>query len=112
MGGITFLPFVRDSRNAPAIPQSASNKKAPPAEKKADSAKPAAPVAASTAPVIPLAAPAVAAGPEAELLSAINTVGDEVRQLKAAKVNYLLFIFNVSRLTKMLSKPKLTNSLP
>jgi hypothetical protein len=90
MGGLTFLPFVRDSRNAPAIPQAVSNKKAKSEKKPAAVVTPTpAPVAAAPTPAAPapvVAAP-VASGPEAELLASITLAGDEVRQLKAAKVS-------------------------
>jgi hypothetical protein len=93
MGGLTFLPFVRDSRNAPAVPAAVSNKKAKSEKKPAAVETPPAAVAAP-APVAPApAAPApvveapVASGPEAELLKSITLAGDEVRQLKAAKAD-------------------------
>lgn len=94
MGGITFLPFVRDSRNAPVVPQNVSNKK-PPAEKKAEVAKPAAVAASTPAPAPVTAAPAIAtpapvSGPEGDLINAITAIGEEVRQLKTAKVFYTL----------------------
>jgi hypothetical protein len=117
MGGITFLPFVRDSRNAPSIPPAVSNKKAP-AEKKAETTKPAAAVAAApiaapatAAPAPPAAAPA--SGPEAELLNSITLVGDEVRQLKAAKAGKDVIKAKVDELLALKTKyQELTGQAP
>lgn len=79
MGGITFLPFVRDARGAPTVP-------AVPKPLPAAAPSKAAPAAAAPA-------PAAVSGPEAELTAAINAVGEEVRALKAAKVGRLLYIW-------------------
>ena len=118
MGGITFLPFVRDSKLAPTIVEKplgtpattaiggggveATEKKSE--EKKAD--KPAAVVAPTPAPTttastdnVKTEAPAAAAAvvPEAEPLSPeaqavadkIAATGEEIRKLKAAKVCHI-----------------------
>jgi pyruvate/2-oxoglutarate dehydrogenase complex dihydrolipoamide acyltransferase (E2) component len=123
MGGITFLPFVRDSRNAPTIPPAVSNKKAPaaPAEATQKKAAAAPPAAAPAAPV-PVANPAAAApapaaapasGPEAELLNAIASVGDEVRQLKTAKAGKDVIKAKVDELLALKTKyQELTGQAP
>ena len=83
MGGITFLPFVRDSKGAPTVPK-------PPPSKPAGASTPAAATSApppprpSDAPAAVAAAPA--SGPEADLAAQITAKGDEVRALKTAKV--------------------------
>lgn len=115
MGGITFLPFVRDSRNAPSIPPAVSSK--PPAEKKAETSKPAAaptPTAApAPAPSAPPPALAPASGPEAELLNSITLVGDEVRQLKTTKAGKDVIKAKVDELLALKTKyQELTGQAP
>jgi hypothetical protein len=106
MGGITFLPFVRDSKNAPAIPAAVSTSSAPKAkaekpvkEKEATKAAPAAAAPSAAAPtkdeVKTQTAPAAtqAASPEIEKLNNdILQKGNEVRDAKAAKVICTLII--------------------
>ena len=65
MGGITFLPFVRDSKIAPGAKP------------------PAAPVAVK--------AEAVAAASSDPLAAAIDAKGEEIRVLKANKVSSVLY---------------------
>ncbi|CAE7724151.1 unnamed protein product, partial [Symbiodinium microadriaticum] len=72
MGGITFLPFVRDSKGAPTV--SGIPKPVP--------AKPSPPVPSKPAVA---AQPAAGSGPETELTAQIAVKGDEVRALKSAK---------------------------
>ena len=81
MGGMTFMPFVRDSKLAPSIPPAVSSKPAKTAAPKAKTAD-AAPAKAkdSTQPA------AEVSGPEGELVKSIISKGDEIRDLKAAKV--------------------------
>jgi hypothetical protein len=110
MGGMTFLPFVRESRNAPvAIPTQVSSKK----EKESKKAeKKETPAPASTAPVeaiavVTTASTVVDTAPKAKeaekavavvstgnaevdaLNVAIGVKGEEVRSAKAAKVRKL-----------------------
>ena len=83
MGGITYMPFVRDSKLSPAP--------APAAPKPAAAAAPAAPEPAA-APAAPKPAAAAAAEPagvsgdlDSALTAEINAKGEEIRVLKAAK---------------------------
>jgi hypothetical protein len=77
MGGITFLPFVRESRIAPTDGKSA--KVAVPPLVKAEPAKPVEKAAAVA--IEKKEAPAIS-----DLAAQIVTVGDEIRTLKANKV--------------------------
>ncbi len=82
MGGITFLPFVRESM----LPQGA---KAPDATKKEEKVAAPAPAAAKkeekVAAPAPTAAPAAASTTDPVLAAAITAKADEVRALKADK---------------------------
>lgn len=74
MGGVTFMPFVRDSKLAPAVDAKAA---------KAPKAKVVAAAPASKAPA-PAPAPASKDDP---LASAVEAKGQEVRKLKAEKAD-------------------------
>jgi hypothetical protein len=109
MGGITFLPFVRDSRNAPSagLKQAAPSAASAP---KVSSDSPAASVSsgekktvADSPAVVVSAAPEVAFTPEGEALrSQIEAVGGDIRTKKAEKV-YLKYnvLFKYLMLTNL-----------
>jgi hypothetical protein len=133
MGGLTFLPFVRDSRSANAAPPAATpaSKKAPApaAEKKAEkpvgekkAEKPSVAPSEAVPAAQPVAVPVVVAevaqpapsGPAADLAALIVAVGEEIRALKTAKVCecyelILLSVINIFRLIKMPSKVRSTS---
>lgn len=77
MGGIDFLPFVRNSK-LPVAP--------PAAEKKASEKKPVKAVAAVEAPTAAPVEASSQAQPEEPLVASITAKGDEIRNLKAMKV--------------------------
>lgn len=83
MGGITFLPFVRESKLAPVAEKSAKVTAAPAAATKStgDSAK------SGPAPVAQSATATAAAGTVDDLANAITAKGDEIRALKANNVS-------------------------
>ena len=112
MGGITYLPFVRDSKLAPTIvekPLTTATTAGGATEKKSEEKKAEKPAAVAPTPAptttastdavkteapTPTPAPAAAVAPVAEPLSPeaqavadkIAATGEEIRKLKAAKV--------------------------
>ena len=88
MGGVTFLPFVRDSMIKEEKPKAAA---APKADKPA-----AAPKAAAAAPAA--AAPAAAPVADGPFAAEIAAKGDEVRKLKADKADKALVMAAVEEL--------------
>jgi hypothetical protein len=87
MGGLTFLPFVRDSKLAETVNEKPKNPpKAATAIAIATAAHPPAPPAAAAAPAAAVASPEVVA-----LTSSIAEQGEKVRAAKTAKVLQWLF---------------------
>lgn len=120
MGGITFLPFVRDSRiSAPvAAPTASAPAKAPapapakapaPAPAKAPAKAPAPAAAASTPAAAPTPAPAstpaaaVSTGNPAvdELTAKVTAKGEEIRALKASKASKEVLAPHIAELTAL-----------
>jgi len=95
MGGITFLPFIRDSKLPDKVAAGGASAAAKPTKEVASNSAPA-PVVAPKAPAapVPAAVPSVAtvaaAGPKGPLADKINVKGEEIRVLKASKVFWCL----------------------
>lgn len=109
MGGMTFLPFVRDSK----LPDKSQPTAPAPAKAPAPKPAPAAPVPASAAPAPTPAAPVppTPAAPAAstgnaqvdELTAKVTAKGEEIRTLKANKANKEALAPHIAELTALKS---------